>query len=297
VERTLCPKYCEGFSILGQEQLTNTGTATLKPTLPAGEHRVKAAFHGTTEVAGRESRAELIVERENYHAVTAISFSEQPGTYPLMVTDSIFRYPHQTGAMYSLFRTIELIARGIAFTPGAIWITGCDRNDCGITRIDARNDQIVTTIRTAKAPFGIASVESAVWVTNPDENSVSRINPATNQIVATIPVGEVPTAIAVGEGAVWVINTRNKSVSRIDPQTIAREMVVEVEHSTLGSVKTIGLPIKFSQTPGKVRSGAPLYGEHTSAILGAYGFDADEIAALHEEGAIAAAEFAKDEVG
>jgi len=26
------------------------------------------------------------------------------------------------------------------------------------------------------------------------------------------------------------------------------------------SVKTIGLPIKFSQTPGKVRSGAPLYG-------------------------------------
>jgi crotonobetainyl-CoA:carnitine CoA-transferase CaiB-like acyl-CoA transferase len=81
-----------------------------------------------------------------------------------------------------------------------------------------------------------------------------------------------------------------------DPQTIAREMVVEVEHSTLGQVKTIGLPIKFSQTPGKVRSGAPLYGEHTSAILGAYGFDADEIAALHKEGAIAAAEFAGDEV-
>ena len=82
-----------------------------------------------------------------------------------------------------------------------------------------------------------------------------------------------------------------------DPQTIAREMVVEVEHSTLGSVRTIGLPIKFSQTPGKVRSGAPLYGEHTSAVLGAYGFDADEIAALHREGAIAVAEFAKDEVG
>jgi crotonobetainyl-CoA:carnitine CoA-transferase CaiB-like acyl-CoA transferase len=82
-----------------------------------------------------------------------------------------------------------------------------------------------------------------------------------------------------------------------DPQTIAREMVVEVEHSTLGSVKTIGLPIKFSQTPGKVRSGAPLYGEHTNAVLGAYGFDADEIAALHREGAIAAADFAKDAVG
>ena len=42
-----------------------------------------------------------------------------------------------------------------------------------------------------------------------------------------------------------------------DPQTIAREMVVEVEHSTLGKVKTIGLPMKFSATPGKVQSGAP----------------------------------------
>jgi len=82
-----------------------------------------------------------------------------------------------------------------------------------------------------------------------------------------------------------------------DPQTIAREMVVEVEHSSLGRVKTLGLPIKFSQTPGKVRSGAPRYGEHTRAVLSAYGFDADEIAALREEGAIAAADFAEDEVG
>src|SRR3954469_4024343 len=35
-----------------------------------------------------------------------------------------------------------------------------------------------------------------------------------------------------------------------DPQTIAREMVVEVAHSSLGAVKTIGLPVKFSETPG-----------------------------------------------
>ena len=72
-----------------------------------------------------------------------------------------------------------------------------------------------------------------------------------------------------------------------DPQTIAREMVVEVEHSSLGRVKTLGLPIKFSQTPGKVRSGAPRYGEHTSEVLSAYGFSADEIEALRQEGAVA----------
>jgi crotonobetainyl-CoA:carnitine CoA-transferase CaiB-like acyl-CoA transferase len=81
-----------------------------------------------------------------------------------------------------------------------------------------------------------------------------------------------------------------------DPQTIAREMVIEVEHSSLGNVKTLGLPVKFSETPGKVRSGAPLYGEHTCAILSAYGFDADEIAALQNEGAVAGASVAQAKV-
>jgi crotonobetainyl-CoA:carnitine CoA-transferase CaiB-like acyl-CoA transferase len=73
-----------------------------------------------------------------------------------------------------------------------------------------------------------------------------------------------------------------------DPQTAAREMVVEVEHSALGAVKTLGLPVKFSQTPGRVRTGAPIYGEHTRAVLRDHGFDDDEIAALEREGAIVA---------
>ena len=60
---------------------------------------------------------------------------------------------------------------------------------------------------------------------------------------------------------------------------------------------TLGLPIKFSQTPGKVRTGAPRYGEHTGAVLRAYGFGDNEIAALRKEGAIAAADFAEDKVG
>ena len=73
-----------------------------------------------------------------------------------------------------------------------------------------------------------------------------------------------------------------------DPQTKAREMVVEVEHSTAGPVKTIGLPVKFSETPGKVRTGAPVYGEHTREILTEYGFSAEEIAAFERDGAVVA---------
>jgi crotonobetainyl-CoA:carnitine CoA-transferase CaiB-like acyl-CoA transferase len=74
-----------------------------------------------------------------------------------------------------------------------------------------------------------------------------------------------------------------------DPQTRARNMVVEVEHTTLGRVQTVGLPVKFSQTPGRVRTGAPIYGEHTRTVLAEHGFDEDEIAALEREGAVVAA--------
>jgi crotonobetainyl-CoA:carnitine CoA-transferase CaiB-like acyl-CoA transferase len=73
-----------------------------------------------------------------------------------------------------------------------------------------------------------------------------------------------------------------------DPQVQARDMVVEVDHAKLGPVRTLGLPVKFSDTPGKVRTGAPLYGQHTREILEAHGFDDAEIESLLAERAIVA---------
>jgi crotonobetainyl-CoA:carnitine CoA-transferase CaiB-like acyl-CoA transferase len=37
-----------------------------------------------------------------------------------------------------------------------------------------------------------------------------------------------------------------------DPHAEAREMVVEVEHATIGRMKTLGVPVKLSETPGGV---------------------------------------------
>ncbi len=82
---------------------------------------------------------------------------------------------------------------------------------------------------------------------------------------------------------------RNMAQALADPHTLARDMVVEVEHASLGPVKTMGLPVKFSATPGKVRTGAPVYGQHTREVLRALGFTAGEIAALEREGAVVAA--------
>ncbi|SFD44524.1 Crotonobetainyl-CoA:carnitine CoA-transferase CaiB [Lentibacillus persicus] len=47
------------------------------------------------------------------------------------------------------------------------------------------------------------------------------------------------------------------------PQVIAREMIQSVNHSTQGTIKHIGIPIKLSETPGKIYSRAPKLGEHT----------------------------------
>ncbi|MEM9471175.1 MAG: CoA transferase [Pseudomonadota bacterium] len=65
-----------------------------------------------------------------------------------------------------------------------------------------------------------------------------------------------------------------------DPQTIARDMVPEVDHPVAGTVKTIGAPVKFHGTPAGVKRPAPLLGEHTEEVLAEAGFTADEIKAV-----------------
>jgi crotonobetainyl-CoA:carnitine CoA-transferase CaiB-like acyl-CoA transferase len=66
-----------------------------------------------------------------------------------------------------------------------------------------------------------------------------------------------------------------------DPQTLAREMVVELEHPRAGRTRALGLPIKLSRTPGKVSRPAPVLGQHTREVLAEFGFSAGEIDALY----------------
>ena len=51
-----------------------------------------------------------------------------------------------------------------------------------------------------------------------------------------------------------------------DPHTLAREMVVEMEHPEAGTVYGLGIPIKLSETPGSVRRPAPLLGQHDDEV-------------------------------
>ncbi len=71
-----------------------------------------------------------------------------------------------------------------------------------------------------------------------------------------------------------------------DPQVRHRKMLQELRHPTAGVIKQTGLPVKFSETPGRIRSAPPTLGQHTDAILKDLGYAAEEIAHLRHAGVI-----------
>lgn len=77
------------------------------------------------------------------------------------------------------------------------------------------------------------------------------------------------------------INTIDKVLQ--DPQVLAREMIVDIVHPIAGNLQIPGIPIKLSDTPGKIRMASPILGEHTEKILKELlDYDDKEIKALKQ---------------
>jgi formyl-CoA transferase len=79
------------------------------------------------------------------------------------------------------------------------------------------------------------------------------------------------------------------SVSEVfeDPQVLARQMLIELEHPTIGRLKQSGFPFKFSATPAEARLAPPLLGQHTDELLDElFGLSAEEIAVLRATGTV-----------
>lgn len=69
-----------------------------------------------------------------------------------------------------------------------------------------------------------------------------------------------------------------------DPHFTAREMLVPVEQPGMQApVLLAGVPIKMSETQGRIRHRAPLLGEHTEELLLEAGFEREQIAAWRSQ--------------
>jgi crotonobetainyl-CoA:carnitine CoA-transferase CaiB-like acyl-CoA transferase len=67
-----------------------------------------------------------------------------------------------------------------------------------------------------------------------------------------------------------------------DPQLIARGMITEVDHPTLGRIKQVGSMIKLSESPFQVRNWSQRFGQHTEEILTGLGYSKEDIDRLRE---------------
>ncbi len=67
-----------------------------------------------------------------------------------------------------------------------------------------------------------------------------------------------------------------------DPHLLARKMIVELDHPTLGRAKQIGSMIKLSESPLQARNWSQRFGQHTDELLLELGYDKMRIDQLRE---------------
>ena len=71
-----------------------------------------------------------------------------------------------------------------------------------------------------------------------------------------------------------------------DPHLNEVGFFAEFEHPVIGTYKDIAAPVNMSETPGVMRSAAPLLGQHTGEVLRKLGLGDAELVALRADGVI-----------
>jgi len=102
--------------------------------------------------------------------------------------------------------------------------------------------------------------------------------PAMAEILRTKPSAEWLAAFDAAGVPAGPVHSIGEALSH--PQTLAREMVVEQQHPEAGPVKSIGLPIKLSETPARYVRPSPRLGEDTRALLAECGYGEKQIAEM-----------------
>jgi crotonobetainyl-CoA:carnitine CoA-transferase CaiB-like acyl-CoA transferase len=181
------------------------------------------------------------------------------------VADGIVPAPLGTayGALLP-YQTFSTRTRDIAIGIGSdkLW-----RTFCPLLGLDALTDDpryVTNAARNANRPTLIAALQAA-FDTKTYEEWEAILLPA------GVPMGAV--------------NTLDAAIAH--PQVAARAAIVESTHPVAGVVKMTAPPVRMSETPGSVRSPAPLLGQHTEQVLRErLALSDGEIARLRKDGVI-----------
>jgi len=108
--------------------------------------------------------------------------------------------------------------------------------------------------------------------------------PVVQQLLDHRPAGDWLVRLAQAQIPAAAIQTVGEALT--DPQTLARGLIVEIDHPAIGVARSIANPVRLSATPPLYRLPPPTLGEHTTAILRELGCSPEEIAAARGKSAI-----------
>ena len=189
------------------------------------------------EATGRGQR----IDTSLFEGALALSIWETAELWATGRTPQALGSAHRLTAPYQALRTADGHIT-VGGNNDRLWRRLCS----AIGRDDLPEDARFATndARMAERPALVAELEAALAAHGTD-HWVETL------LAAGVPVGPIHDYREVFE----------------DPHTLAREMMVEIEHPVEGTVRTLGMPLKLSETPGRIRRHAPLLGEHTTEVL------------------------------
>lgn len=195
--------------------------------------------------------------------------------------ESVFRVLEHTAMHYGIDGTVRqrngnsspAVPSGAFQTRDGRWLTLAvaeDRMYARLMRAIGREDLAPDPryLRGADRALDRVPVESAIrdWVAGLDAAAA----------MAILLDADIPVAASATIADIFA-----------DPHYAAREAIITTEDPALGSVRMPAVTPRLSATPGGVRRGAPLLGEHNATVFGGLlGLSVAEIERLHDEGVL-----------